>query len=76
MNEKLFMRLLAAYAGAWILTGVLVLLRITGAITWSWPWVFAPVWIGIVLTFGLFLVFFLIVGASIAFAALFGRDFR
>lgn len=41
---------------ATILTIVFIVLKLTGAITWSWIWVLAPMWIG----FALLLLFFLI----------------
>lgn len=52
-----------------LLTIIFLILKLTGAITWSWWWVFSPLWI----TAGLVVGFWLIVGLLIL---LFGRDIR
>lgn len=32
---------------AWLLTIVFIILKLVGVISWSWVWVFAPIWIPI-----------------------------
>lgn len=39
-----------------LLTVVFVTLKLTGCISWSWWWVFAPLWIPIVVVIGMLLV--------------------
>ena len=41
------------------LTLIFIVLRLTGAITWSWVWVFSPLWILAVLTVAAILVMLL-----------------
>ena len=38
-----------------VLVLIFITLKLTGNITWSWWWVFSPWWIGIALSFILFL---------------------
>jgi hypothetical protein len=40
---------------------VLLVLKLTGVIDWSWWWVLAPLWVGPLATSGLIAGFFLIV---------------
>lgn len=42
-----------------MLTVLFVGLKLTGYITWSWVWVLAPLWGGLVVLFGLLLIGFL-----------------
>lgn len=39
-----------------LLTIVFVVAKITGYIEWSWLWVFAPIWIPLVILLGIFLI--------------------
>lgn len=47
---------------SWILFFIFLILKLTGAITWSWIWVFAPLWIpiGILIIFGAILTLLLV----------------
>jgi hypothetical protein len=36
-----------------LLTIVFVVFKLLGKITWSWWWVFAPIWISLVVTFAI-----------------------
>lgn len=38
-----------------LLTLVFIVLKLTGVISWSWVWVLAPLWIGVIVSFGLIL---------------------
>ena len=40
-----------SFAG--LLTIVLITLKLTGTITWSWVWVLAPLWIGALFAVGI-----------------------
>lgn len=55
--------------GAACLTILFVLLKVFGYISWSWWWVFAPLWIGLALFLVVLLEFLLFAGvvAGIAF---------
>jgi Flp pilus assembly protein TadB len=35
---------------AWLLTIVFIVLKLVGVITWSWWWVFSPLWISAIVT--------------------------
>lgn len=50
-----------SFAG--LLTVAFVVLKLIGAISWSWWWVTAPVWLPLALVAGFFLLAFLIIGA-------------
>lgn len=39
-----------------VLAADLIILKISGAIRWSWPWVLAPIWIPAALVLGAMLV--------------------
>lgn len=43
-----------------VLTILFVLLKLTGIITWSWWWVLSPLWLPIVFTGLVYLVFFIV----------------
>ena len=43
-----------------LLTIVFIVLKLTGVIHWSWVWVLAPAWIGLILAITVILVVFLI----------------
>lgn len=45
---------------AFILTAILVVLKLTGFISWSWLWVFSPIWIS--LLFVLFVIAMSLIG--------------
>lgn len=47
-----------------VLFFVFLILKLTNVITWSWWWVTAPLWGGIALFIGVFLLIFLIVGLA------------
>lgn len=51
---------------------VFLVLKLTGYIDWSWWWVTAPLWGGIALVLGIWLIFMIIM----VIAALFGAKFR
>ena len=42
------------------LTLIFMVLRLTGAITWSWVWVFSPLWIAAILSVAAIAVMFTI----------------
>jgi len=42
------------------LTIIFMVLRLTGAITWSWVWVFSPLWIAAILSVAAIAVMFTI----------------
>ena len=33
-----------------VLTIIFIVLKLVGVITWSWVWVLAPMWIGLIIT--------------------------
>ena len=39
-----------------LLTVVFIVLKLCKVITWSWWWVLSPLWIGLVLTFTIYLI--------------------
>jgi len=43
-----------------LLTIVFIVLKLTGVIHWSWVWVLAPAWIGLILAITVILAVFLI----------------
>lgn len=46
MTKQIKVRVPAGGVGVpWLLTIVFLVLRFTGVISWSWWWVFAPLWI-------------------------------
>ena len=47
-----------------LLTILFIGLKLTGFITWSWWWVLAPIWIPMLLVFGLLAFFFCVVAAG------------
>lgn len=51
-----------------LLTIAFIVLKLCGVINWAWIWVFAPLWIPIVLVVGVYLivVFFSLIFALIA----------
>lgn len=69
MKEKVVVNNNTSKSGiglAGILTIIFVLLRAFNVITWSWWWVFAPLWIGA----GLGILIFIFVMAIVIIAAL------
>lgn len=52
-------------SGAVLLTIVFFIAKVTGYINWDWIWVFAPLWI----SFGMFVVFVLIIMGLALFIA-------
>ena len=44
-----------------MLTIIFLVLKLTGVITWSWWWVFAPLWISALLVVGILLIILLVV---------------
>ena len=44
-----------------ILTIIFVVLKLTGTITWSWWWVFSPLWIPL----GIIIVLLMIIGSAL-----------
>ena len=54
----------------WILTIVFIILKLTGVISWSWWWVFAPLWIPVVFV----LAIVAIVGIVVLISRLFRKD--
>ena len=36
---------------SWALTLIFIVLKLTNVIAWSWWWVFAPIWIPIIIVF-------------------------
>ncbi len=44
---------------AWVITVVFIVLKAVGVITWSWWWVFSPIWITFALG-GIIIVFLII----------------
>lgn len=53
----------------WLLTLVFTILKLTGVITWSWLWVFSPVWVPTAIGLA-FLALVLTAGILIAFGVL------
>jgi hypothetical protein len=44
-----------------LLTVVFVIAKLTGYITWSWWWVFSPIWIGLLIALVVIFILYLIV---------------
>ena len=44
-----------------LLTIVFIVLKLLNKINWSWIWVLSPIWIGIVISIGMFLIPLLII---------------
>lgn len=55
-----------------LITLVFFILRITKTVEWEWKWVFAPLWIPIVIGLGLFILAFCLIGLFSFFALIFG----
>ena len=47
-----------------ILTIIFVIAKLTGYITWTWWWVFSPIWISLATTISLLLIFALVIGIA------------
>jgi len=59
-----------------ILFCIFLILKLTGAISWSWWWVTSPLWIGAALVLGfigLIFAFFLVIGIAAVIIALLQR---
>lgn len=67
MTEKSATTATSGFPIASILTIIFVLAKIFGKISWSWWWVFSPLWIsaGIVILIVLFLVFLAMLSAAL-----------
>ena len=50
----------------WLSTLLLVALKVTGQLEWSWVWVFIPIWGPIALSVALLVLLLLYVGALMA----------
>ena len=50
-----------------LLTIVFITLKLTGVIAWPWIWVLAPLWIGFLLSFGIVLLFLIVIGIAMFF---------
>lgn len=44
----------------WVLTIVFMVLKLCKVITWKWVWVFAPVWITLVVAFIAFIIYIIL----------------
>lgn len=55
-----------------LITLVFFILRITKTVDWEWKWIFAPLWIPIVIGFGLFILAAIVTLAFSLFAMIFG----
>lgn len=40
-----------------LLTIVFIVLKLTGVISWSWVWVFSPIWISVLISIILLVIF-------------------
>lgn len=47
-----------------VLTIIFVIAKLTGYITWSWWWVFSPIWMSFVIAIGFLLLFALTIGIA------------
>lgn len=57
--------------GFWSVLGLMfVVLKLTGAIDWSWLWVLSPFWLPIVLTLGVVVLIVAVVGIVVAIQGL------
>jgi len=52
---------------------VFLVLKLCKVITWSWLWVFAPLWIGPVVVFSIFIIAIFIIVLIGSIAVIFGR---
>lgn len=52
-----------------LLTVAFIVLKFTGFIDWSWPWVLAPIWISV----ALYLIFLLVILAIVMVCKLFNK---
>lgn len=55
-----------------LLTIVLIVLKLTNYITWSWLWVLSPIWISLILFIAVTIIGIVIVLIIILFAGIFG----
>lgn len=60
----------AGFPLAGILTIIFVIAKLAGAISWSWWWVFAPLWISTAIGLGVFAVIMLVVAAIAVITAI------
>ena len=56
--------------GLSILTAVFAVLKLTHVISWSWLWVFSPIWIQFLLSLGIFIVAILFIAIVNIFIAI------
>lgn len=52
-----------------LLTILFIGLKLGGVITWSWLWVFSPLWLGAAIVFALWAIFFTVMAILAFFAA-------
>lgn len=69
-KDGLTINLIPGFGFTGILTIIFVLAKIFNKITWSWWWVFSPIWLPIATIIGIFMVIFgggllLILGAGL-----------
>lgn len=64
MTEKLATTSTRGFPIASILTIVFILAKIFGKISWSWWWVFSPLWITVGLVIGILLLLVIIAGIA------------
>jgi hypothetical protein len=58
VEKKVSVKVGPGFAGC--LTILFVALKLTGHIAWSWWWVLSPLWIGVVIVWGIWCLFFMI----------------
>jgi len=58
---------------AGLLTIVFITLKLCNVITWSWWWVLSPLWIGLAIFVGFFIIALLIMGFTAIAAAVINR---
>lgn len=56
-----------------VLFVVFLTLKLCNVINWAWVWVFAPLWMPIVLFFGIYLLIFLVAAIAALIACLFDK---
>lgn len=49
---------------AWLLTITFIVLKLVGVITWSWWWVFSPLWISFLATVVIIIILAILVAIS------------
>jgi hypothetical protein len=56
-----------------VLTVIFVIAKIMGYITWPWLWVFSPLWIGLLVFGGFFLLCMFFLGITALIMRFFGK---